>query len=108
MQMERRLRRLFRLVVTLFAAILSPWTWSTARKQPHVASRLRAVAAVVAICAVLIAPVMLAGGVHVVSHEMAAIGATMAWIIAGTAISFAICAPLVTVAAGACAVVMAA
>lgn len=65
----RKLRKLFRSVVTQFAAILSPWAWSVAQKKPHRMSKLRVVAAMVAIFAVLIAPVMLGSGFHLVSQE---------------------------------------
>jgi hypothetical protein len=107
---ERTIRELFRPVVTLFATLLSPWAWSVAQKQPHRINKLRAVAAIVAICAVLIAPMMLSAGIHFTSGalECAAVGCGMAWIIGGTAIVAALCAGLVGPAAVACAVTFAA
>ena len=101
------MERKFRAFAKLCARIVGPLGLSASKRQMQ-SSALRKVVAVATMCAILLAPVMLGGGIHVISHELEAVGASMAWVIGGTIIVGALCGGLAGPAAIACATVMAA
>ena len=110
MRMEQRLRRFFRSTLAFLAVVVAPWTWAVARKRPHYARGLRVAVALVAICAVLIVPMVMSASIHFTppALECAAVGCGVAITVIGAAAVAALCAGLAGPAAVACAAVFAA